>query len=59
MQVGDLVRHSQYHHLGLGIYLGDNTDAPHLLSNVLIRWFQWGSKGSCDKNELEVISECR
>ena len=55
MQVGDLVRHIYYSHLGLGIYLGKNHQAPELPTNVLVGWYQWGSKGSCDKNELEVI----
>jgi len=55
VKVGDLVRHIHYSHLGLGIYLGKNHHAPDLPTNVLVGWYQWGSKGTCDKNELEVI----
>ena len=59
MRVGDLVRHIHHTHLGLGIYLGKNPHAPDLPANVLVRWFQWGSRGSCEKNELEIVSESR
>lgn len=66
MKVGDIVRHMVHTHLGLGIYLGKNPYTPSQPNNVSIMWFQWfvtgssgGSRGSCDKNELEVISESR